>query len=65
MKSDSVNKDEHEMLSNRNNTRIHRHLQLLMEPESCQEDVAVPFGMTHTLLVLTALQNYIFQDIFS
>lgn len=36
-----------------------------MEPESCQEDIAVPFGVTHTLPVLTALQSYIFENIFS
>lgn len=65
MDSDSVNKDEHELLTNGYNTWIHGHPQLLMEPESCQEDVAVPFGVTHTLLVLTALQSYIFKDIFS
>lgn len=43
---------------------MRRHPQLLMEPESCQED-AVAFGVTHTLLVLTALQSYIFKNIFS
>lgn len=64
MNSYSVNKDEHELLTNGYNTRIHEHPQLLMEPESCQEDVEVPFGMTHNLLVLTALQSYIFKTYF-